>query len=58
MSFTSRKNSEMEAAEAGSTQPVVFAHGLWLLASSRAPWRPTLEAAGPDFVGRFAPATD
>jgi non-heme chloroperoxidase len=46
MSFTSRESAEIESANAGGKQPVVFVHGLWLLPSSWDRWRRTFEEAG------------
>jgi non-heme chloroperoxidase len=46
LSLTSRERSEIDAANAGGKQPVVFVHGLWLLPSSWGSWRRTFEDAG------------
>ena len=46
LSLTSRESSEIDAANAGGKQPVVFVHGLWLLPSSWGHWRQTFEDAG------------
>jgi hypothetical protein len=37
-SISERESSEIEAANASGTTPVVFIHGLWLLPSSWANW--------------------
>jgi hypothetical protein len=37
-SISERESREIEAANASSTTPVVFVHGLWLLPSSWANW--------------------
>jgi non-heme chloroperoxidase len=39
MTVTSREQSEIDAANQSGRQPVVFVHGLWLLAGSWDPWR-------------------
>jgi pimeloyl-ACP methyl ester carboxylesterase len=39
MALTQREQSEVDAANASGQQPVVFVHGLWLLASSWEEWR-------------------
>jgi pimeloyl-ACP methyl ester carboxylesterase len=46
MSFTERESAEIEAANTGGKQPVLFVHGLWLLPSSWARWRTAFEEAG------------
>jgi pimeloyl-ACP methyl ester carboxylesterase len=46
MAFTERESAEIEAANAGGRTPVVFIHGLWLLASSWDAWAAAFEAAG------------
>jgi non-heme chloroperoxidase len=43
---TARELAEVERANASGQRPVVFVHGLWLLASSWDPWREMFEAAG------------
>ena len=43
---TARELAEVEKANASGLPPVVFVHGLWLLAGSWAPWREKFEAAG------------
>ena len=43
---TTREQSEVDAANASERQPVVFVHGLWLLASSWDPWRALFEERG------------
>jgi len=43
---TARELGEVEHANGSGLPPVVFVHGLWLLASSWAPWREKFEAAG------------
>src|SRR6186997_3300234 len=50
-SISERENSEIEAANASGTIPVVFIHGLWLLPSSWANWAGFFEQAG------YAPLT-
>jgi len=39
MTLTAREQSEIEAANASGQQPIVFVHGLWLLANSWDGWR-------------------
>ena len=46
MSLTDHEKSEIEQANASGKQPVVFVHGLWLLASSWDRWRRLFEDAG------------
>ena len=46
MPLTARESAEIEAANASGKRPVVFVHGLWLLASSWGPWRTWFEEAG------------
>lgn len=46
MSVTAREQSEVAAANDAGTQPVVFVHGLWLLASSWDAWRRLFEEQG------------
>ena len=41
-----RVQSEIDAANASGRKPVVFIHGLWLLADSWADWRPVFDEAG------------
>jgi pimeloyl-ACP methyl ester carboxylesterase len=41
-----RVQSEIDAANASGKKPVVFIHGLWLLANSWADWRPVFDEAG------------
>jgi non-heme chloroperoxidase len=51
MSISERESTEIEAANASGTTPVVFIHGLWLLPSSWANWADFFEQAG------YAPLT-
>lgn len=44
--ITERETGEIEAANASGRTPVVFIHGLWLLASSWESWATAFEAAG------------
>ncbi len=44
--LTAREHAEVDAANASGRRPVVLVHGLWLLASSWAPWRTHFESAG------------
>jgi non-heme chloroperoxidase len=44
--LTEREIGQVEAANASGRRPVVFIHGLWLLASSWDPWAQAFEAAG------------
>ena len=44
--LTTRETEEIERANASGRPPVVFVHGLWLLASSWDPWRELFEAHG------------
>jgi pimeloyl-ACP methyl ester carboxylesterase len=46
MSVTEREQKEVERANASGRKPVVFVHGLWLLAESWDPWRALFEDAG------------
>jgi len=46
MTLTQREQREVEAANASGRTPVVFVHGLWLLAGSWRPWRDLFEARG------------
>ena len=44
--ISEREATQVEAANAGGRTPVVFIHGLWLLASSWQPWVELFEQAG------------
>jgi non-heme chloroperoxidase len=46
MALSSREEQEIARANRSGKPPVVFVHGLWLLASSWDPWRAHFEAAG------------
>src|SRR5204863_7916186 len=46
MAVTEREQREIEAANGSGRTPVVFVHGLWLLASSWDRWRRLFEEAG------------
>jgi pimeloyl-ACP methyl ester carboxylesterase len=46
MAISEREKKEIEAANTSGTTPVVFIHGLWLLASSWAPWVEFFKKAG------------
>jgi non-heme chloroperoxidase len=46
VTITERESGEIEAANAGGKTPVVFIHGLWLLASSWDRWADAFEEAG------------
>ncbi|MBF5042251.1 alpha/beta hydrolase [Aggregicoccus sp. 17bor-14] len=46
MALTQREQQEVEAANASGRTPVVFVHGLWLLAGSWKPWREHFEKQG------------
>jgi len=46
MAITEREQHEVETANASGRQPVVFVHGLWLLASSWDAWRSLFEERG------------
>jgi pimeloyl-ACP methyl ester carboxylesterase len=46
MTTTPREQEEITTANASGHQPVVFVHGLWLLASSWDPWRRLFEERG------------
>ena len=46
MSLTPRERQEIAQANASGRKPVVFVHGLWMLASSWAPWRAFFEENG------------
>lgn len=46
MTLTEREQSEVAAANTSGRQPVVFVHGLWLLAGSWDPWCEFFEARG------------
>jgi non-heme chloroperoxidase len=39
MALAEREQSEIDAANESGKQPVVFVHGLWLLANSWADWQ-------------------
>ena len=57
MSLTTRERQEIAQANASGLKPVVFVHGLWMLASSWAPWRAFFEENGyatlaPGLAGR------
>jgi non-heme chloroperoxidase len=41
-----REQTEIDAANDSGRQPVLFVHGLWLLAGSWKGWAETFEAAG------------
>jgi pimeloyl-ACP methyl ester carboxylesterase len=49
--ITERESGQVEAANASGRTPVVFVHGLWLLASSWDPWAAAFAEAG------YAPLT-
>jgi pimeloyl-ACP methyl ester carboxylesterase len=44
--LTEREIGQIDAANASGRRPVVFIHGLWLLASSWEPWAKAFEEAG------------
>jgi len=46
MPLTERETAEVQAADEAGSQPVVFVHGLWLLAGSWQPWRDLFEQRG------------
>ncbi|MET0144840.1 MAG: alpha/beta hydrolase [Ilumatobacteraceae bacterium] len=46
MPITEREQSETDAANQSGRPPVVFVHGLWLLANSWTPWRELFEERG------------
>jgi non-heme chloroperoxidase len=46
MTITTREQSEITAANESGRQPVVFVHGLWLLASSWDAWKARFEDEG------------
>ena len=46
MALTDREATEVHAANDAGSQPVVFVHGLWLLAGSWQPWRDLFEQRG------------
>jgi pimeloyl-ACP methyl ester carboxylesterase len=46
MAISEREATQIEAANAGDRTPVVFIHGLWLLASSWQRWADLFEGAG------------
>lgn len=54
--ITAREASEVAAANTSGKQPVVFVHGLWLLAESWKPWREYFEAQGYSTVAVDWPA--
>jgi non-heme chloroperoxidase len=51
VSISEREKTEIEAANASATTPIVFIHGLWLLPSSWAKWADFFKQAG------YAPLT-
>ncbi|MDI5967076.1 alpha/beta hydrolase [Streptantibioticus silvisoli] len=46
MSPSARERQEIDRANASGLRPVVFVHGLWMLASSWQPWRALFEENG------------
>ncbi|MHA6765142.1 alpha/beta hydrolase [Streptacidiphilus sp. PAMC 29251] len=46
MSLSAREQQEIDTANASGLKPVVFVHGLWMLASSWQPWRAFFEQNG------------
>ncbi len=46
MPITQREQAEVASANGSGRQPVVFVHGLWLLANSWDPWRELFEERG------------
>jgi len=46
MSLSAREQQEIDTANTSGLKPVVFVHGLWLLASSWQPWRSLFEENG------------
>jgi non-heme chloroperoxidase len=44
--ITPRERAEIDAANASGRRPVVFVHGLWLLAGSWQNWKDLFEAHG------------
>ena len=44
--FTTREQQEIDIANSSGKNPVVFVHGLWLLAESWKPWREFFEEQG------------
>jgi len=46
VSLTTRETQEIDQANASGLQPVVFVHGLWMLALSWQPWRSFFEDNG------------
>ncbi|MBB5874400.1 pimeloyl-ACP methyl ester carboxylesterase [Allocatelliglobosispora scoriae] len=46
MTVTPRERQEIDRANASGRTPVVFVHGLWMLAGSWQPWREFFEANG------------
>lgn len=55
---TAREAAEVAAANASGKQPVVFVHGLWLLAESWNAWREYFEAQGYSTVAVDWPADE
>jgi len=53
---TAREAQDVRAANESGKQPVVFVHGLWLLAESWKPWRDHFEAQGYSTVAVDWPA--
>ncbi|MEY9841572.1 alpha/beta hydrolase [Streptacidiphilus sp. EB103A] len=46
MSLSAREQQEIDKANTSGLKPVVFVHGLWMLASSWQPWRALFEENG------------
>ena len=46
MSLNAREQQEIDRANDSGLQPVLFVHGLWMLASSWQPWRAYFEDNG------------
>ena len=46
MTITPHEQADIDAANSSERQPVVFVHGLWLLAGSWDPWRAHFDQAG------------
>ena len=44
--LTNHEQQDIDRANGSGLQPIVFVHGLWLLASSWDNWRTFFEAAG------------